>query len=101
MEQVGRDDPENNPYADYRGSLGRAERLVDDLLALASIYANTISTYKKEQLEARITEIEHADLSTPDMKSKAFADVMRLRKMLDQLDKARRISIQEYKIKEI
>lgn len=101
IEQVGKDDPENDPYAGYPGSLGRAERLIDDLLALASIYASTISTYKKEQLEARIKEIEDTNLSDPNTKKKALADILRFRKMLEHLDKARRISIQEYKIKGI
>ncbi|WP_119254387.1 hypothetical protein [Shinella zoogloeoides] len=101
VERIGKDDPEADPYAGYAGSIGRAERLVDDLLALASIYANTINTYKKEELTARIKEIEDADLSDPDTKKKALADIVRLRKMLERLDKASRISIPEYKIKGI
>lgn len=99
VERIGKDDPEADPYAGYAGSIGRAERLVDDLLSLASIYASTINTYKKEELTTRIKEIEDADLSDPDVKKQALADIVRLRKMLERLDKVRRISIQEYKIK--
>lgn len=101
VEQIGKDNPEADPYAGYAGSIGRAERLVDDLLSLANIYASTINTYKKEELAARINEIEDADLSDPDTKKKALADIVRLRKMLERLDKVSRISIPEYKVKGI
>lgn len=101
VELLWRDEPGESHYAGFEGSLGRAECLVDDLLAAAASFALVINIYKKEQINARITEIEQSDLSDPEVKKKALADIVRLRKMLEHLDKARRISIQEYKIKGI
>lgn len=98
VEQLSVDDPESAPYAGYAGSLGRAERLVDDLLSLAGIYANTINTYKKEALQARVLEIELSDLSDPAAKKQAIADIVRLQKMLDQLEKQVRWTFPQWKV---
>jgi hypothetical protein len=98
VELIGEDDPEGGIYIGYTGSLGRAERLVDDLLSLAGIYARTINTYKKEEINTRITEIEQSDLSDPAAKKQALADIVRLQKMLDQLDKQVRWTFPQWKV---
>jgi hypothetical protein len=94
-------DGDCHPYAGFEGSIGRAEALVDHLIAAATNVAIAINTYKKEEITARIAEIENTDLSNPEVKRKAFADIVRLHKMLERLDRMNRISIYEYKIKGI
>lgn len=102
VELVWKDNPEDGYYVGFEGSIGRAECLVDDLIAAASNFAIVINTYKKEQINARITEIENSDLSDPEVKKKALADIVRLRKMLDQLEgKMVRESFHQWKIKGI
>ncbi|TYR29346.1 hypothetical protein FY036_20930 [Mesorhizobium microcysteis] len=101
VELLWENEPEEGHYAGFRGSIGRAECMVDDLLAAAASFALAINTYKKEQINARIAETEQSDLSDPDLRKKAFADVVRLRKMLDRLEKMTRTSVYEYKIKDI
>ena len=101
VELVWQDNPEESHYAGFEGSVGRAECLVDDLIAAAASFALVINTFKKEQINNRIKEIEDADLSDLDTKKKALADIVRLRKMLERLDKMTRHSIYEYKIKDI
>ncbi len=101
VELIWQDRPEESHYAGFKGSIGRAELLVDDLLAAASNIALVINTYKREQIAARIKELEEADLSDPVAKKKAFSDIVRLRKMLERLEKMTRHSVYEYKIKDI
>lgn len=101
VERVWEDNPEEGHYVGFEGSIGRAECLVDDLLAAAACFAQVINRYKKEQINARIIEIEESDLSDPEVKKKAFADIVRLRKMLERLEKMTRQSVYEYKIKDI
>ncbi|WP_336802168.1 hypothetical protein [Kaistia sp. MMO-174] len=101
VELVWKDSPEESHYAGFEGSIGRAECLVDDLLAAASSFALVINSYKREKLKARIAEIEQADLSDLAVKKGALADIVRLQKMLDQLDKQVRRTFPQWKVKGI
>ncbi|MCX5578985.1 hypothetical protein [Kaistia terrae] len=94
-----KDNPEESHYAGFERSIGRAECLVDDLLSAASNFALVINSYKREKLKAKIVEIEQADLSDSAAKKKALADIVRLQKLLDQLDKRVRWTFPQWKVK--
>lgn len=78
-------------------SLGRAEIIVASLIDAASELAVEINAYKRAEITARIAEIQAADLSDPNAKKQAFADMARLTKMLDQLDKQVRWTFPQWK----
>ena len=90
-----------HPYAGYQGSIGRAESIVDYMLSALSQMTVAINSYKAEQIGARIAELERSDLSDPEAKKQALADIVRLTKMRDHLDKTVRVSLPQWKIKGI
>ncbi|ASP68312.1 hypothetical protein [Sinorhizobium meliloti] len=96
------DDPEHDPENDgpYRGSIGRAERMVGMLLDAASELAAIINRYKRKEISDQIEEIETSDLSDPDARKQALADIVRLQKMLDQLEKRVRWTLPQWKVTE-
>lgn len=82
-----------------RGAIGCAERAVGVLLDAAVELAALINTYKTEQFNARIAELEAANLSDPDAKKQALADIVRLTNYRDQLSKQVRWSLPQWKVK--
>lgn len=88
----------DEPFAGYTGSIGRAEIMVGSLIDAASELAGIINSYKKGELTARIAEIEAADLSDPITRKAALADMVRLTKMLDQLQKQVRWTFPQWKV---
>lgn len=94
------DDPEHDPENDgpNRGSIGRAERMVGMLLDAATELAAIVNRYKRKEISDQIQEIETSDLSDPDARKQALADVVRLQKMLDQLEKRVRWSLPQWKV---
>lgn len=88
-----------DPYAGYERSIGKMEHLIDNMLASALLLAQIVNDYKVGELRARIAEIEQSDLSDPETKRKALADIVRLQKMLDQLSKQVRRTLPEWKVK--
>lgn len=93
-------DDNYDPYAVFEGSIGRAESMVDNLIATASGMAMVINQYKQEELKKRIAEIEQSDLSNPEVRKQALADIVRLKTMMDRLqDKMVRVSLYQWKIK--
>lgn len=101
VELLGWDDPGFDYYAGYKGSIGRAEALVNDLMAAASNFALSINRYKKEMLYRKKKEIEASDLSDPEARKKAFDDIVKIDAMLKRLEKMKRISIYEFQLKGI
>lgn len=101
VELLGWDDPSKDYFSGYKGSIGRAEALVNELIAAASNFALSINEYKKEMLKKKKSEIENSDLSDPAMRSKAFEDAAKIDAMLKQLDKMRRVNIYEFQLKNI
>jgi hypothetical protein len=87
-----------SPYANGGGSLARAEIMVGCLIDAAGELARIINGYKRDEIDARIAEIEQSDLSDADTKKKAFADMARLKKMRDQLDKQVRWTFPQWKV---
>ena len=82
-----------------RGSIGRAERIVGSLLDAAGALAGEINQYKTEEINARIAELEQADLSDPDIKKQALADIVTLTKIRDQLQKQVRWTLPQWRVK--
>lgn len=81
-----------------RNSVERAELIVGCLIDAAAGLAGLISEYKRKEITDRIHEIETADLSGPVTRKQALADVARLKKMLDQLDKQVRWTFPQWKV---
>ena len=93
------EDPDHNPETDgpYRGSIGRAERMVGMFLDAASGLASVINRYKRQQIDAAIADLENADLADPAAKKQALADIVRLNQLRDRLDKQVRWSLPQWK----
>jgi hypothetical protein len=89
------------PYAGYAGSIGRAESMIDYMLSALSQMTAAVNTYKIQQIEARIADLQLSDLSDPDAKKQALADIVRLTRMRDALDTNVRVSLPQWKVKGI
>lgn len=93
------DDDYLNPFGELEGnSLGRAEVLVGCLLDAASDLAAWINDYKKSEIKARIAELEMGDYPDPEAKRPAFAKVVELSKMLEELERMVRWPIPLWKL---
>lgn len=79
-------------------SLARAEIAVGCLIDAAAELARMVNEYKQSEIKSRIAEIEQSDLSDPETKRKALADIVRLQKMLDQLSKQVRWTFPQWKV---
>lgn len=88
-----------DPYAGYSGSIGRAEAVLDNMVAAVSCFALVLNHYKTEELKKRISELEAADLADPEEKKRAFDDIVKLRKMLERLETGKRIRTYEWSLK--
>lgn len=92
---VGVDEPFPDTPAN---SLGRAEIILGCLISAAVEVAHSINSYKREEIKTRIKEIEESDLSDPKEKKAALAEIVRLNKMLDRLDKQVRWTFPQWKV---
>lgn len=79
-------------------SLGRAEVMIGCLISSAIGLADEVKTYKRAEINARLSEIEASDLTDPAAKKAALNEATRLNKMLDQLDKQVRITFPQWKV---
>ncbi len=84
--------------ATARGSLPRAEIMVDLILDAARVLTTSLNDYKRHEIKARMAELEGADLSKPEAKKAALKEATRLQKMLDQLDKQVRWTFPQWKV---
>ena len=85
-------------FDDAKGSLGRAEIMVGCLITAALDLARLVNTHKRQEINARLAEIEASDLSEPEAKKAALQDAARLNKMLDQLEKQVRWTFPQWKV---
>lgn len=83
---------------DASNSLGKAELVLNVLQDIAYTLAADVSNYKKKEIGDRIAEIEMRDLSDPAIRKQAVTDMMRLNKMLNQLDKQVRWTFPQWKV---
>jgi len=80
-----------------KGSLGRAEVIIECLIDAAADLAYYVNRHKRSEIKERIAEIEASDLGEPEVKKAAFKEVTRLNKMLDQLSKQIRWTFPQWK----
>ena len=97
------EDPEYDAQTDgsYRGSIGRAERMVGMYSSAATGLAGLINHYKRAEIDRAIAALEKADLSDPAERKRALGEMARLAKMRAQLDKNVRLTIPQYEVKEV
>lgn len=88
----------DDPFPDKFGSIGRADAMIELLMDAARGLARIVNNYKRQELAARLVEIENSDLSDPAKRKAALADVVRLTKSLDQLSKQVRWTLPEWKV---
>ncbi len=86
-------------YEEIKGAIGRAELTVSMLVEAATVLAGMINDFKKQEIAARIAEIEAADLNDPDKKRQALSDVVRLERYRIQLEKQVRLNLPQWKVK--
>lgn len=85
-------------FSDGKGSLDKAENILNVLEDVSDTLAEYVNAYKKKEIADRINEIENSDLSNPDKRKQAFADIHRLKAMLEQLDKPRRRNLPRWEV---
>ncbi|KQY16323.1 hypothetical protein ASE23_20285 [Rhizobium sp. Root73] len=98
IERSFEDEPDRSPYARGGGALARGEIMVGCLIDAASELARIINEYKRKQINDRLKEIENADLSNANVKKAALAEVVRLQKTIEHLDKQVRWSFPQWKL---
>ncbi|KAF0173487.1 MAG: hypothetical protein FD162_1771 [Rhodobacteraceae bacterium] len=89
----------DNPYRGYTGSLGCAENMIEQLIDATVSLSGIVNDFKREQLTARLTDIEQADLSDPAARKAALGEVVRLNKLLERLSKPARWSFPQWKLR--
>lgn len=82
-----------------KGSVGRAEEMVDRLLNSAVELAALINRYKEAELSARRKEIEDADLSAPEVRKKALGTIAQITRIEAELKKNVRRTLPQWKIR--
>lgn len=85
-------------YDQYEGAVGRAELMIPNLIDAAMALAKNVNEYKRKEISDRIRKIETANLSDPAVRKRALNDIVRLKKMMDQLEKRVRIDFPQWKV---
>lgn len=84
----------------FKGNaLDRVTALAEVMMDNAREYCELINEYKLTEIDARIKEIEQADLSDPTVRKQALADVVKLNRIRARLDKEFRRSFREIDVK--
>ncbi|MBK3745251.1 hypothetical protein G3A39_39395 [Paraburkholderia aspalathi] len=79
-------------------SLGKAELLLSVFQDIVTALSSDINAYKRSEINERIREIETLDFSDPDTRKNALANMMRLQKMLDHLNKDSRWTMSQWEV---
>lgn len=98
IETLFDENPQDSPYAHGGGSLARADMMVGCLISAASVLAESVRRFKLSEIRSRISELEQSDFTDPKIRHEALADIVRLKKMLDQLDTEVRRTFPQWKI---
>lgn len=85
-------------YRGYEKSIGRAEAMVDNLIGAATCIATVINAYKRQEIEARLRELE---VSEEADRATAIKQAVQLNKILDQLNKQVRSTFPQWKVRGI
>lgn len=94
---TGNIEPET--YNGITGAIGRAELTIGMLLEAATTLAGMVNDFKVQEVSARLAELEASDLSDPEARKQALADIVRLTKYSDQLSKQVRWTLPQWKVK--
>lgn len=90
---------EEDVYAGYAGSIGRAEVMVGQLLDAAAELASIINRYKLREIEARTAELKQSALGDPAQREDAIDQAVRLSRLRDHLEKRVRRTLPEWSLK--
>lgn len=83
---------------EYRGSVGRAERVIGALLDTASELARMVNEYKKEEIDRAIVELE-TRLDNHNARKSAMREIVRLSDLRKQLERQVRWPLPQFKTK--
>lgn len=84
----------------YRGSIGRAERVIGMLLDASRELAGIVNRYKREELDRYIEKLEVALGNAPEADRKKIArEIVTMTRHRDQLDKRVRFEMPTYEVK--
>lgn len=83
----------------HGNSLAKAERMMATFAVGHRVLANLINQYKREELQARIAELEASDLTDPTLRKAALADLVKLNRLLERLRKEERFTYPAVEIK--
>ncbi|WP_439559891.1 hypothetical protein [Roseinatronobacter sp.] len=92
------EDDEDDPYFASEGSYRYAVEWFGHALSAMTVLAEGLNEYQRQEIKARLAEIEASDLSEPQAKKAALKEAARLNKMLDQLDKQVRHTFPQWKV---
>ncbi|PQO24829.1 hypothetical protein C2I36_00425 [Rhodobacteraceae bacterium WD3A24] len=81
------------------GSIGRAECMVGFLLDASIELARIINTYKKQELQKRLDEINARDLSDPEERRRTLDEAVHIARLQEELDKNVRRTIPQWSLK--
>jgi len=87
-----------NPFPGAKGAVGRAEVIIDCLLDAASELAGIVNKYKRQEIEARLKELESSDETDT---AAAIAKAIVLNKILEGLDKNVRRTLPQWKVTDV
>lgn len=82
----------------FRGSIGRAERMIGAFLDTASELARMVNEYKKEEIERAIAELE-SRLDNPNARKGAMREIVKLSDLGKQLERQVRWPLPQWKTK--
>lgn len=97
--QIEIDNAEFGENLGYTGSLGRAENMIEQLIDATVSLSGIVNEFKRDQITARLNEIEQADLADPSARKAAMGEVVRLNKLLERLSKPARWSFPQWKLR--
>lgn len=94
-------DPDWRPEwgTENRGSLGRAERMVDAFIDSARALAELINRFKLAEIDGALERLERQKLSSKADKKKAFDDAVRLNEIRTRLTKEVRHTFPQHTVK--
>ena len=94
------DDPEHGTYEGYHGAIGRAEITVTALLQAAQALAQLINTYKRDLIKTEQERLNGlAGEADADRRRELLAEMVKLDRLRERLDKNVRWTVPEWKLK--
>lgn len=88
---------ETDIFDQASNSLGRAELIVGGLISAAFELARKINAYKKDQINLRLEALKASDMNDPATREAKLAEILRLNRTLDDLNKTVRWTFPQWK----